>query len=212
MIDYNIISTGSKGNAVVINSTILIDCGVPFKALKDVFRELQLILLTHHHSDHFNKSTIRKLAQERPTLRFGCCEWLIEPLLNCGVLKTNIDVYSVGFCFVYTGFCTIKTDRTLHNVDNCAFHIWQGNDSLFYATDTNSMAGIEAKNYSLYMLEANYTESEIKQRIEEKQSNGEYCHEWDVLNNHLSKEKADNWLHQNMGANSLYIYMHEHEE
>ena len=31
---YNIISTGSKGNAVIINNEILIDCGVPFKDIK----------------------------------------------------------------------------------------------------------------------------------------------------------------------------------
>ena len=35
---YNIISTGSKGNAVVINGRILIDCGVPFKALEPVIK------------------------------------------------------------------------------------------------------------------------------------------------------------------------------
>jgi hypothetical protein len=33
MIDYNIIATGSKGNAVVIDQKILIDCGVSFKVL-----------------------------------------------------------------------------------------------------------------------------------------------------------------------------------
>ena len=51
---YNIISTGSKGNAVVINGRILIDCGVPFKALEPVKKDLRLALLTHIHSDHFN--------------------------------------------------------------------------------------------------------------------------------------------------------------
>ena len=39
---YNIISTGSKGNAVVINGRILIDCGVPFKALEPVKKDLRL--------------------------------------------------------------------------------------------------------------------------------------------------------------------------
>lgn len=51
---YNIISTGSKGNAVVINDRILIDIGVPFKALEPVKKDLRLVLLTHQHSDHFN--------------------------------------------------------------------------------------------------------------------------------------------------------------
>ena len=47
MIDYNIIATGSKGNAVVIDQKILIDCGVSFKALSKVYRALKLVLLTH---------------------------------------------------------------------------------------------------------------------------------------------------------------------
>ena len=52
MIDYNIIATGSKGNAVVIDQKILIDCGVSFKALSKVYRALKLVLLTHIHSDN----------------------------------------------------------------------------------------------------------------------------------------------------------------
>lgn len=42
MIDYNIIATGSKGNAVVIDQKILIDCGVSFKALSKVYRALRV--------------------------------------------------------------------------------------------------------------------------------------------------------------------------
>ena len=48
--EYEIISTGSQGNAVVVNNNILIDVGVSFKALTNVYRKLQLVLLTHIHS------------------------------------------------------------------------------------------------------------------------------------------------------------------
>lgn len=48
--EYEIISTGSQGNATVINKHILIDVGVTFKALKNVYKDLQLVLLTHIHS------------------------------------------------------------------------------------------------------------------------------------------------------------------
>ena len=41
MIRYNIIATGSKGNAVKIDD-ILIDCGVSFKKLKDVYNKIGL--------------------------------------------------------------------------------------------------------------------------------------------------------------------------
>ena len=89
---YNIISTGSKGNAVVINDRILIDCGVSFKALEPVKKDLRLVLLTHVHSDHFNPRTVRALHKERPTLRWGCCEWMGGPLLGAGVGRGRIGV------------------------------------------------------------------------------------------------------------------------
>lgn len=212
MIDYQIISTGSKGNAVVINKLLLIDCGVPFKALLSHYKSLMLVLLTHKHSDHLNKTTIRKLAQERPTLRFGCCEWLVPDLLKVGVNKEQIDVYAPDYCFVYPCIFTIKPCILMHNVPNCGYHVWFGDKTLFYATDTNTLDGIEAPNYDLYMVEANYTETDILERIRAKEARGEHCYEYDVLKNHLSREKADNWLYQNMGPNSQYVYMHQHKE
>ena len=75
MVKYNIISTGSDGNATILEDFVLIDCGVPYKALEPYVTKLKLVLLTHIHSDHFQKRTIKRLAEERPTLRFGCCGW-----------------------------------------------------------------------------------------------------------------------------------------
>lgn len=82
---------------------------------------------------------------------------------------------------------------------------------MFYATDTNNLDGIEAKNYDLYLVEANYTEPDILERIKTKQTAGEYVYEWDVLKNHLSKEKAAEWIYRNAGQNSMYVYLHGHE-
>ena len=44
-----VISTGSKGNAVLLNDEILIDCGVPFRELEPYCKGLRLVLLTHVH-------------------------------------------------------------------------------------------------------------------------------------------------------------------
>lgn len=94
--NYKIIATGSTGNAVFLNDYILIDCGVTFKALKYVYKQLQIVLLTHRHIDHFKPTTIHKLSEERPTLRFGCCEWLVNDLVEAGVPKQSIDVFEIG--------------------------------------------------------------------------------------------------------------------
>ncbi len=211
MIDFNIISTGSKGNAIVINKNILIDCGVSFKRLQSIYRNLSLVLLTHIHSDHFNKTTIKRLAKERPSLRFGCCEWLVAPLIECGVSKRNIDVFEFEKAYDYKQF-KVEPIPLVHNVPNTGYKVHFGEEKLIYATDTNNLNGIEAKNYDLYLIEANYEDEEIKKRIAEKEINCEYCYEKQVLKNHLSKAKCDKFLAENCGDKSSFVYMHQHEE
>lgn len=47
---YEIIETGSTGNAAVINENIMIDCGVSWKKIQPHAKKLKLVLLTHKHS------------------------------------------------------------------------------------------------------------------------------------------------------------------
>ena len=207
---YNIISTGSKGNAIIINDEILIDCGVPFKDIKPYIKGLKLVLLTHEHGDHFCPSTIKKLAEKRPTLRFGCGKWLINKLIACGVQKWRIDVYSPNTRNHYIDFVSLVMIPLNHNVQNAGYKIEMNGENIFYATDTNDLNGITAKNYDFYMIEANYEDEEIKARIAEKKANGQYAYEIEVLKNHLSKAKADDFIIKNAGINSRFIYLHGH--
>lgn len=209
---YEIINTGSDGNAVVINDIILIDCGVTYKALKPYVDKLKLVLLTHSHGDHFRSTTVRRLAAERPTLRWAGGLWM-TPLLVGIVGKRNIDILpSDGRKIDYKLF-TVKSYSTTHNAENCAYSIeFKNGERLFYATDCNNLNGIEAKGYDLYMVEANYTDEEIAERIRSKEEQGLFAYEKQVVKNHLSKKKAENWLYDNMSANSEYILMHGHKE
>ena len=210
LMKYNIISTGSQGNAVIIGGIILIDCGVPFSALKNVYKDIQLVLLTHIHSDHFIPSTIRLLHEKRPTVRFACCSWLTGELLKCGVSKYNIDVLTIGTRYDYGAF-KVAPVKLYHNVPNAGYRLYFGNEKVFYATDTSSLAGITAKNYDLYMIEANYEPEKIIEAINEKKRNGEYAYELNVLKNHLSKPDCDQFIRSNKGPNSKYIYLHQHK-
>ena len=210
---YNIISTGSKGNAAVINDRILIDCGIPFKALEPVKKDLRLVLLTHIHSDHFNPRTARALSKERPALRWGCCEWMVGPLLEAGVDKRRIDVLdpAIPAFEMYGNLCSIRPVMLTHNVPNCGYHILSNGERLFYATDTGTLDGIEGRCYDLYMVEANHTRADLEARMEAKRAAGEFSYEWAAAQNHLSKEQAEEWLYQQMGPNSQYIFLHQHQ-
>ena len=160
-----VIATGSKGNAVLLGGGILMDCGVPFKSLLGRYGLLKIVLLTHAHKDHFNASTVRRLAFERPSLRWGCPPWLVAETVACGAGKGNIDVLEMGGRADYGGF-TVEPVPLAHDVPNCGYKIrFADGKSAFYATDTGSLAGIEAKGYSLYLVEANHGEKEILERL-----------------------------------------------
>lgn len=209
--NYKIIATGSAGNAVVINDYMLIDCGVSLRSLSEVKKNLKIVLLTHIHSDHFNKATIRRLAAERPTLRFACCKWLTAELMSCGVSALNIDQLQVGKLYNYGSF-KLSPIKLYHDVDNCGWRIFIGNEKAIYFTDTSTVQGLSAKNYDLYLVEANYNEPEIQERIKAKEVLGQYIYEYRVLKTHLSKEECDQWLLENIGDRSEYVYLHQHKE
>lgn len=211
IMDYNIISTGSKGNAVVINDIILIDCGVSLKSLQGVYKRLKIVLLTHIHSDHFNKRTIRALANNRPMLRFAAGGHLITNLVECGVDKKNIDVLEIGKLYDYKQF-QISPVNLCHDVPNFGYRLFMNGEKLFYATDTNTLEGITAKNYDLYMVEANYIDEEIQEKIKRKQAQGEYAYEVGVMHTHLSKKKCDDFIYANIGQDGEYVYLHQHED
>lgn len=209
--NYKIISSCSTGNAIILRDVILVDCGVTFKGLERYYKNLKLVLLTHIHSDHFKKETIRKLAKERPTLRFACCEWLLKPLLDCGVSRKNIDVLEIGIRYDYKLFKIVPI-RLYHDVPQCGYRILFDDYRVIYMTDTNTVDGIVAKNYDLYLIEANYDEDEIQERIKQKQQECKYVYEFRAKENHLSRGQASEFLLENMGENSEYVFMHEHVE
>lgn len=219
--DYNIIATGSSGNAVLINDSILIDCGVTWKMIEPYAEEIKLVLLTHEHGDHFKPSTVRALHRERPAVRWGCCEWMVEPLVAAGVSKRQIDALSLEKLHSYIFYgggkepmqTLIQCSEIPHNVRNCCYRIvLPDNTHLFYATDCATLDGIEAKNYDLYMIEANHTRAEIAERIAAKQAAGEYAYELEAMRNHLSREQAEDWLARNAGPNSKYVFLHQHKD
>lgn len=209
--DYTVISTGSKGNCVIIGGKVMVDCGVSWKAIKPYVKDLQLVLLSHSHGDHIKPSTIRKLQEERPALRFGCGKWLLPSVLACDVPKRKIDVYIPNMKTRYTDDLQLIMTPLKHNVSNCGYKIFLDGEKVFYATDCNNLDGIDAKDYDLYMVEANYEDSEIQERIAEKEASGQYCYEYNVLKNHLSKKKADEFIIANAGEKSRFVYLHGHE-
>lgn len=206
---YDIIATGSRGNAVLLDCGILIDCGVPYKKIQHVASKIKLILLTHQHGDHLNQSTLKRLLSEYPKLKIACSPFLLEKLQQLPLKK--IRVLPVG-ALVSWGIFQTQSFPLYHDVENVGWKIWAEGKSLVYATDTVSMGSTVAKNFDFYLIEGNYKEAEIKEKMIEKMKNGEYVYEHRVLQTHLSQEKAMAWLVGMMGQHSRYEFIHQHEE
>lgn len=88
--------------------------------------------------------------RERPTLRFGCCRWMVPKLIECGVSPTQIDVYDIGKRYDYKVFA-LSPIKLYHDVPNCGYRLYFGRKRVLYATDTRTMEGISAKGYDYYI-------------------------------------------------------------
>lgn len=208
---YKVISSGSEGNAVIYNGSILVDCGVSFSALKPNLYNIQIVLLTHEHKDHINILTLKRLISERPTLRIGCCEWMLKYVEG---LK-NIDVLKVGSTYNYGSFL-ISPIKLYHDVPNCGYRILICNGKgdeykILHATDTAHLEGISASNYNLYAIEHNYDEDTINDNIRGKELNGRFAYEKGTINSHLSEQQARDFIFKNKGEHSKVLRLHEHK-
>lgn len=203
---YNIISSGSNGNCVIYNDSIMVDIGVSYKLIEPYENDIQIVLPTHKHADHLNVNTLKKLQFNRPSIRVAVGEWML-PLLD-GI--KNIDVLDFGKWYDYGPF-QIALVKLYHDVPNCGYRIVKDGHKTFHATDTQHLQGISAKNYDLYAIEHNYDEETIHDIIAAKEAKGEFAHQRGSINSHLSGQQAEQFFFLNKGPESKLIRLHESE-
>lgn len=201
---YNVLKSGSTGNCVIYLDTIAVDMGISYKMIEPYKKQLQLVLIGHVHTDHLKLSTIQKLALERPALRFAGGQFVKDKLPGI----KNFDVLESGKVYDY-GLFKISPITLYHDCPTFGFRIFQGETKIIHITDTYTLEGISAPNYTLYALEHNYCEEVLNARIEEKQRKGQFAYEIGSKNSHLSEQQAKEWLFKNMNENSKVIRLHE---
>ena len=191
----------------------MLDCGVSYKKVKDHMKNIKIIFISHEHHDHLNPTTIKKIAYEKPNIMFLVGSHLISKLLDLGVKKNRIITFELDRWFDI-GIFKCKMQYLIHDVPNCCLHIeFKDGEKLFYAVDTNSLEHIQAKDYNLYLIEGNYEDKEkLEEEITEKKRNGEFTHLERVLRTHMWQVDSLNWLDKNMGVDSKYIFIHQHQE
>lgn len=209
MLDYLVIGSGSKGNAILAQTKILLDCGVSYSKLARYLKYIKIIFIGHQHKDHLLSSTIQRIAYNYPNIKFVTSSSdVVMKLKNSSVPKKNI-FYLKPKKWYSLGIMKVKTEPLTHDVENYGLKWEFEGKKGFYATDTSNLDNIEAKGYNLYLIESNYNEELLKKHIEECEDENMLYYLNRVPYTHLSYEQANSFLIENMGDNSRFEYIHQ---
>lgn len=208
-IDYMKFGSGSKGNAILVQTKILLDCGVAYSKIARYLKYIKIIFIGHQHKDHLLPSTIQKIAYNYPNIKFVTSSSdVVIKLKNASVPKKNM-FYLKPKKWYSLGIMKVKTEPLVHDVENYGLKWEFEGKKGFYATDTSNLDGIEAKGYDLYLIESNYNEELLKKHIEECEDENKLFYLNRVANTHLSFEQANSFLIENMSDNSRFEYIHK---
>lgn len=155
---YEVISTGSKGNCVLLcDGKIMVDCGVPFKNIKSKLYDVEVLLLTHIHSDHIREATLKNIKKMFPHITIiGNYEvhQYYEVDLIC---NADFKIETKGYEF--------QPFECKHDVLTYGF-VWEyEGDTIIYATDTSTLENAPKIKYDYMFLESNHDEKKIEQIV-----------------------------------------------
>lgn len=164
-----------RSTALLINRNLLIDCGPHLSdelALCRVDpREIEHVLLTHEHGDHFSAESLRKLARMKGA---PICLWHSREIVLSsieGVTPCPLDVgqsYEIGGCSV-TPLAANHTKGALH------FSLEADGKKLFYGCDgawllMPTYYAMKNKAYDVMVLDATVGDYEGDYRMAEHNS------------------------------------------
>jgi phosphoribosyl 1,2-cyclic phosphodiesterase len=181
--NYEIISTGSKGNSVIIND-VLIDAGVPFNKIKSYLYDVKYLLITHIHSDHMNKKTLQQIAAAFPHIHI-IGNYEVHEAYNVNTIaNAGFDIETDDY--IFTPF------ECLHDVLTYGY-IWsyEGKD-IIYVTDTSSLENAPDKKYDYFFIESNH--DEVKLEAVRNQQHGKYS-PYLSGKRHLSTQQAKSFYY-----------------
>lgn len=164
----HLFGTGSEGNSVFFKDwNLLIDIGLPMKKYdswdKNFFSNIDFIILTHIHGDHFNPSTVYHVLKNYPNINFIITDRMLKDVLDPrfkAVYEPLTDAYgNVIKSFNKNGTPGKPYYKTDENGEKIIVKSpWLSKFSMythrFYVIDSDNIQSLEipCRNRTLFML------------------------------------------------------------
>lgn len=174
-ITYQILTTGSKGNAILIDN-ILIDAGLTTKKLKTLvsFDDIDHVFVSHKHSDHFDKPIIRAFITNGTQVYLP--EGVREKLEEEGKLDwreyDNVHAIPDNCEFECGDYHVTAVPQKHWDIVNYAYVLTKGDERYLYSTDLDTLEPSDLGEglyglgkFDIIFLEGNYDEEWLREYI-----------------------------------------------
>jgi ribonuclease BN (tRNA processing enzyme) len=195
---YKILSSGSHGNCVIIND-VMVDCGIPYKKMRNDLYDIRYLIITHIHSDHMKLDTLLQIMRNFPRIQvIGNYEVhqaaMVNHIANAGhKIETEDYIFTPFECF--------------HDVLTYGYTWEYEGNRIIYCTDTSSMDNAPDDQYDYFFLESNHDESKLEQARSQKK--GRYD-PYMSGKRHLSTQAAKTFFYMHRRSkDSEFIELHK---
>ena len=198
-LDYNVIASGSTGNAVRIED-VMIDCGISFKRMKPELEKCKYLLITHTHSDHIKETTLNQIRRYFPEI---CIVGNYEI-----AQRYNVDIVcNAGYPFTVGTYC-FRPFLLQHDALTYGYAWTVYGNEIIYATDTGSFDTCPYGKYDYLFMESNYDEHKTEQM--KSVHAGGYSAYLSSTERHASRQQAKAFYYCNRrDADSKLIELHK---
>lgn len=202
--DYKILASGSKGNAVILNDEILIDCGITYKHLKDHLNNIKYLFITHIHSDHVNRTTFKFIRSKWKHIKIYSNYEVVSEIgrIDFEKILANGVEYKIDNM-------TVTPFECVHDVETTGYVFQIEDVNIIYATDTNTLDNAPDLKYNYFFIESNHDENKLEIALKENK------YKYDVYSNakrHLSTQQAKGFYYsKRKNKESKFIELHKSE-
>lgn len=197
-IDYNIIGSGSSGNAVRIEN-IMFDCGMPFSKMKEDLYKVDALLLTHSHADHIKPATFNSIRKEFPHIKvYGNPHTAYQYEVDKVIGTTPFKVKGMK----------IVPFEGVHDIPVTGYILCIGDLNVLYMTDTSKVPMPEGYPLDYVFLESNYDEKKLQMTAKQYARRG--YDPYESVFRHLSTQKCKEFYFVNRRSkDSVLIELHK---